>query len=66
VALIGEITGVRTLPLGEIEYTYPVIAISEIHLWNKSDLYPFPGYYYYPYPYGWYGPPWYPYGPRYY
>jgi len=67
VALIGEITGVKTLPLGEIEYTYPVIAITEIHLWKTEDLYPYPPYYYDPYPYRWYGPPHrYPFGPRYY
>jgi starvation-inducible outer membrane lipoprotein len=38
---------------------YPVIAIAEIHVWKKSDLYPYPPpYYQYPffYPYWWYGP----------
>jgi outer membrane lipoprotein len=69
VALVGEVKGIRTMPLDEIEYTYPVIAISEIHVWNKSELYQYPPPYYYdPFynPFWWYGPPyWYPYGYRY-
>ncbi len=69
VALIGEVKGVKSMPLDEIEYTYPVIAISEIHVWKPSELYQYPPPYYYdPYyaPYWWYGPPyWYPYRYRY-
>lgn len=65
VALIGEMKGLKTQPLGETEYTYPVIAIKEIHVWKNSDLYQYPPPYYYDpflYPYWWYGPPyWYPY-----
>lgn len=70
VALIGEVKGTRTMPLDEIEYTYPVISIAEIRVWKKSETYPYPPPYYYdPFygPYWWYGPPyWYPYGYRYY
>ncbi len=66
VAVIGEMKGMKTLPLDEIEYSYPVISIKEIHVWNISDLYPYPPPYYYDpfyYPYWWYGAPyWYPYG----
>ncbi|KAB0670461.1 hypothetical protein F6V30_09960 [Oryzomonas sagensis] len=72
VAVIGEVKGEKVLPLGEISYTYPVVSIVEIHVWNRSDLYPYPpGYYDSPYfyygygpayPYGWGGPYWY--GPR--
>jgi outer membrane lipoprotein len=69
VAVIGEVKGSRSMPLDEIEYTYPIIAISEIHVWNKSELYNYPPPYFYGppyYPYWWYGPPyWYPYGYRY-
>ena len=66
-SLIGEVTGVTTLPLGEIDYTYPIIAITELHLWKMEDLNPYPPSYYEPYPYRWYGPPHrYPFGPRYY
>ena len=69
VAIIGEVTGVKTKLLGEVEYTYPVIAITEIHVWKRAAQYPYPYpgpyYYYYDpffYPYGWYGSYWYPYG----
>ena len=33
VTIGGEVTGKKSLPLGEIEYTYPVISIKEIYLW---------------------------------
>lgn len=75
VAIIGEVTGARTMPLAKIDYTYPVIAITEIHLWEHAARYAYPPYpYAYPYggpyfyydpffyPYGWYGSYWYPYG----
>lgn len=64
VTLAGEVKGKRVLPLGEIEYTYPLIAIKEIHLWpdeSKGLIYPYP-YGYYPYwyhPYGYYPYWWY-------
>jgi len=73
VAVIGQVKGAKTLPLGEISYTYPVIAITEIHVWKWSDLYPYPAFYdddpyYYGYglpyyPYGWYASPYGWYGP---
>ncbi|MDY7034053.1 MAG: Slp family lipoprotein [Thermodesulfobacteriota bacterium] len=54
----GEIQGKRILPLGEIEYTYPVIFIKEIHLWShrrrgRPSPPPYRYYprWYYPYPY---------------
>lgn len=58
----GEIKGKRALPLGEIEYTYPLILIKEIHLFKakkEERVYP------YPYPHWWYPswwnyPYWYP------
>ncbi len=68
VAVIGEVKGAMSMPLDEIEYTYPVIAISEIHVWKPTELYQYPPPYYDPYyaPYWWYGPPyWYPYRYRY-
>jgi len=36
VTLSGEVTRIERRPLGKIEYLYPVIKISELHLWNKS------------------------------
>jgi outer membrane lipoprotein len=69
VAIIGEVRGMKTLPLDETQYTYPLVSISEIHVWKKSEAYYYaPPYYYNPffYPYSWYGPPYgYPYGYRY-
>lgn len=51
----GEILGKRTLPLGEIQYNYPLIHAREIHLWPvvRRDYYP-----YRPYPYPYYYDHW--------
>ena len=62
----GEITGKRTLPLGEIQYTYPLLEAREIHLWPeapKQDRYPPPYWYYPPYydPWWWHFHYWGPY-----
>jgi outer membrane lipoprotein len=49
----GKVKDKRVLPLGEIEYVYPLISIKEIHLFKvrkEENFYP------YPYPYGWYYP----------
>jgi len=53
----GVVRGKRVLPLGEIEYTYPLVSIKEIHLFKVRKEERF-----YPYPYWWYSPWWhYPY-----
>ncbi|MEW6674706.1 MAG: Slp family lipoprotein [Nitrospirota bacterium] len=60
ITVAGTIKGKKTLHLGEIEYTYPVIEPKELHLWGKSVeryyIYPEPlwhlywsSYWYYPY-----------------
>ncbi|HDM78343.1 MAG TPA: hypothetical protein ENG51_18060 [Deltaproteobacteria bacterium] len=57
----GEIKGKRELPLGEIEYTYPLILIKEIHLFKakrEERVYPYP-YPFWCYPPWWYYPCWY-------
>ena len=57
ITVAGEVIGSRKMPLGEIEYTYPVVTIRELHLWperSKERYAPYP-YWYYP---GWYDP-WY-------
>lgn len=41
----GVIDGAEKRPLGEMEYTYPVVEIRELHLWEA-----FPRAYYRPYP----------------
>ncbi|HOP40877.1 MAG TPA: Slp family lipoprotein [Geobacteraceae bacterium] len=60
VTLVGRVLGKKTLPIDRIEYTYPVLAIREIHVWSKSEInppqYPPPRYYYDPF---WWGPPYY-------
>jgi len=62
VAVAGEIKEKRVLPLGEIDYTYPLISIRVIHLFKpkkeeKFYRYPYP---YWSYPPLWYHPYWYP------
>lgn len=52
VTLAGEVKGKRVLPLGEIEYTYPLVSVKEIHLWpviSTEAFYPYYPYGYYPY-----------------
>ena len=54
----GEIIGEESLPLGKIQYDFPVILAKEIHLWERIDASPYPYGYYPPY----WGPFWSPYG----
>ncbi len=58
VTIVGEVKGQRTMPLDEVEYTYPVIAIREIYLWKEYAVeygypYPLPSIYYNYDPYYW-------------
>ena len=50
ITLAGEIIGKETLPLGKSQYTYPVVAIKELHLWKRTRayVYPYYGWYYGP------------------
>ncbi len=62
ITVVGDIGEVRTRPLGEITYTYPVVKAQKVHLWEKrtetttrhhyypSHLYGPP---YWRYPYWW-------------
>ena len=56
ITIAGEIAGKEALPLGGLQYAYPVILAKEIHLWEKIDPQS------YPYPYWDYPPFWGPYG----
>ncbi len=57
----GEITGKETQPIGEIQYTYPVVQAKELKLWEQPV--PYPPYYYDPWYWGPYpGRPWGPWG----
>jgi len=56
VTVAGEMKGKRVLPLDEIDYTYPLISVKEIHLWpvkREERVYPYP---YWHYPWWWYHP----------
>jgi outer membrane lipoprotein len=62
VTVAGQVQGEKIQPLGEIDYTYPLISAKEIHLWppkKEERVYypcPYPSWHY---PW-WYGPYWYP------
>ena len=65
ITIAGEIIGKETRPLGKTAYTYPVIAVKQLHLWKSpSYSYYYPNWFYYgfyggpyvaPYPFGFYG-----------
>ena len=46
VTVVGEITGERVQPLGEIKYRYPFLIAKHIHLWAQPRISPFPPYWY--------------------
>lgn len=52
VTIAGEIVGKKVLPLGQIEYHYPLISVKEIYLWPVEKTHP-SRYYYYPQGYWW-------------
>ena len=54
----GEIAGMETQPIGEIQYIYPVVRAKELKLWEQPL--PYPPYYYDPWYWGPY--PWRPWG----
>jgi len=37
VSLVGEVTGSRTLPLDETEYTYPVVSVKILKTWPQAQ-----------------------------
>ncbi len=47
ITVAGEIIGKETKPLGEVTYTYPVIAVKQIYLW-RDWVYGVPPDYYWP------------------
>lgn len=44
VSMIVELTGTKTLPLDEVEYTYPTFKVSTLKIWPEYDY----TYYWYP------------------
>ena len=61
----GEVAGKEVLPLGDTQYSYPVVIAKEIHLWEKRQLVRPYDPYWWDYPYGWYGYPHWRYPPYY-
>lgn len=57
ITVIGEVTGVEERKIGEVPYSYPLVAVERIRLWPK-DVVISPAYS--PYPWGYW-----PYGPFY-
>src|SRR2546422_6264118 len=53
--MIAEVTGAKTLPLDEVEYTYPTMKIRTLKIWPEDRYvrpWPYPYYpYLYRYPY---------------
>jgi outer membrane lipoprotein len=37
IAVVAEVAGQKMLPLGEIEYQYPVVVAKELYLWEPSS-----------------------------
>jgi len=59
ITVVGEVAGKEILPLGEIQYAYPIILAKEIRLWERRpQVRPvYPLWYWDPYPYWWYRHP---------
>ncbi|MEW6442800.1 MAG: Slp family lipoprotein [bacterium] len=60
VTVIGKVTGQKSARIGDLEYAYPLVTATAIHLWEKREqryYYRAPPYPYWPY-WGYYGPPW--------
>ena len=65
ITVIGKVSGETHAMLDEMEYTYPTITITKLHVWPDPLQRSYGGYYpYYPYwfgPYSRFGPYWGPY-----
>ena len=62
VSMIAEITGHKTQPLDEVDYTYPTLTIRTLKVWPEQRYAPWPGPYY---PYWYSSPHYFPYHPFY-
>jgi outer membrane lipoprotein len=71
ITLAGEYVGIRKGKIGELDYSYPLFEIRDIHLWDEISerdryyyryyrpyYYPYPPYYYRHYRPGFYDPWW--------
>ncbi|MEN6466728.1 MAG: Slp family lipoprotein [Syntrophaceae bacterium] len=65
ISVIGAISGVEVQPVGELQYSYPVVDSKHLHLWERRAKYRRPAYWDYPvmpfpynsYPYLYHRPP---------
>ncbi len=51
ITVAGEILGKKVMPLGELQYPYPLLLSKQIYLWGDYYYAPYPYYWYYPYGY---------------
>lgn len=58
ITVAGEVSGKKEMTLGETTYTYPVVTVKQIHLWEKRPRYRYYYPYGYPYDYWGWGPYW--------
>jgi starvation-inducible outer membrane lipoprotein len=58
--MIAEVVGVKTIPLDEVDYQYPLLKVSTLKIWGEpsSLRYHYRPPIWAPYPYGPYGPMW--------
>ncbi|MDA8169919.1 MAG: Slp family lipoprotein [Nitrospiraceae bacterium] len=59
IAVAAIVAGKETLPLGQTQYTYPVVEIKQIHLFRKRAYLAYPPPPYWGWGWGWGGPYWY-------
>lgn len=53
ITVAGSVTGKEILPVSSIQYTYPVIALEEVYLWQQPAPAYYDPYYYRPFFWGW-------------
>lgn len=58
ITLAGVVRGKETLPLGETSYTYPVVSVKQLYLWEPRPNYAYPYSYWGPYGAPYWGPYW--------
>lgn len=60
ISMIAEVVGVKTMPLDEVDYQYPLLKVSTLKIWGapSSLRYHYRPPIWAPYPYGPYGPMW--------
>ncbi|HTG80545.1 MAG TPA: Slp family lipoprotein [Geobacteraceae bacterium] len=46
VTVVGKVQGSKTMWLAGVEYTYPVLTIQELHLWQPEEMSPPPSFHF--------------------